>query len=51
MKELFDWLSTLNSSLLSLIAIIAAAIMFLIPFMDQLKSIFWIIISNKKVAT
>jgi hypothetical protein len=48
MKELFDWLSTLNSSLLSLIAVIAAAIMFLIPFMDQLKSIFWIIISNKK---
>ena len=48
MKELFDWLSTLNSSLLSLIAVIVAAIMFLIPFMDQLKSIFWIIISNKK---
>lgn len=48
MKELFDWLSTLNSSLLSLIAVIVSAIMFLIPFMDQLKSIFWIIISNKK---
>jgi len=48
MKELFDWLSTLNSSLLSIIAVIAALIMFLIPFMDQITSIFWIIISNKK---
>jgi hypothetical protein len=48
MKELFDWLSTLNSSLLSIIAVIAALIMFLIPFMDQITSIFWIIVSNKK---
>lgn len=48
MKELFDWLYTLNSSLLSIIAVIAALIMFLIPFMDQITSIFWIIISNKK---
>ena len=48
MKELFDWLSTLNSSLLSIIAVIAALIMFLIPFMDQITSIFWIIITKKK---
>jgi len=48
MKELFDWLSTLNSSLLSIIAVIAALIMFLIPFMDQITSIFWIILTKKK---